>query len=286
MASSTNRIITDEGVEVTGSLPGKVASRRKGSQTPLNFRRGELLEPSVKKNIVEVLTIPPVKFYTSTYEVTFWAQYTQQMNDMMMAMMSVYQNNHRRTFKLETTKGYWFVGYVGDALSPGNNFDDFTDNERLVRYSFEVTVPGYVVGGDYPGAEPFLRKFVSAPEISFDSTQTKGSPIAPAVGGPASGDPSRYVLQDVLTDDDTTPGQAIAGRGQLQGPRTNEDLAEGSAYIGKFSDGPSDVIFIRMEKDPFTGESVKRTLKIKSRNQRKGETVYKEQSTNDLDLLS
>ena len=131
--SSLNRVITEDGVQDTGAVPGTVSSRRRAQgQTPLAYRRGELLRSNVAKNIVEILTIPPVKYYTSTYEITFWAQYTQQMNNMIMAMMSVYQNNHRRTFKLETEKGYWFVGYVGEALSPGNNFDDFTDNERLV----------------------------------------------------------------------------------------------------------------------------------------------------------
>lgn len=286
--SSLNRVITEDGVQDTGAVPGTVSSRRRAQgQTPLAYRRGELLRSNVAKNIVEILTIPPVKYYTSTYEITFWAQYTQQMNNMIMAMMSVYQNNHRRTFKLETEKGYWFVGYVGEALSPGNNFDDFTDNERLVRYSFEVSVPGYVVGGDYPGAEPFLRKFLSAPEISFDSTQTTSAPLSPLVGGTASGKPGRYILQDIETDDSLTPGSGVAESANIEGgPRSNVDAGPTSATLGGFSDGGSDIVFVRVEKDPFTGKESSRTLKIKTRNQRKGETVYREQITNDMDLES
>ena len=282
VASLEHRIITDEGLQDTGASPGTVATRRGKTQTTsLDYRSGKLLKPNTSKNIFEVLTIPPVKYYTSTYEVTFWAQYTQQMNDMIMAMMSVYQNNHRRTFKLETEKGYWFVGYVGDSLSPGNNFDDFTDNERLVRYSFEVTVPGYVVGGDYPGAQPFLRKFISAPNINFDMTQTNSAPVGALVGGPPSGDPNKYILQDIETDADPIPGSGLGDRTSSGSPSS-----ESSTTVGKFSDGPSATTFIRTQKDPLTGKRTPQLLKIKSRNQRKGETVYREQSTNDLDLMS
>ena len=275
----------------TGAKPGQFATRRQSSKPSLDYRQGKLLSSKVEKNIIEVITIPPVKYYTSTYEITFWAQYTQQMNDMLMAMMSVYQNNHKRTFRLETDKGYWFVGYVGDSLSPGNNFDDFTDAERLVRYSFEVTVPGYVVGGDYPGAEPFLRKFVSAPEISFDATQVNAAPFGNPVGGVVSGDPFRHILQDVMTSNDALPGAGVATRGQINGgAQASSDArslssdvpSDNSTSIGGFSSGPENINLLRIVKDPFTGEQRQQLLKVKSRNQRKGETVYREQTTQEL----
>ena len=59
-----------------------------------------------------------------------------------------------------------------------------------------------------------------------------------------------------------------------------------SATIGGFSGNTSDVELVRTITDPFTGKKKTKLLKIKARNQRKGETVYREQITNDLDLLS
>ncbi len=295
MPARQNRLFDDDNkIQDTGTLVGKFATRRDSSPASLDYRQGKLLSPGIQKNIIEVITMPPVKYYTSTYEVTFWAQYTQQMNDMLMAMMSVYQNNHKRTFRLETDKGYWFVGYVGEALNPGNNFDDFTDNERLVKYSFEVTVPGYVVGGEYPGAPPFLRKFVSAPDISFDATQTNASPMGEPVGGPVSGDPARYMLQDVLTSEDSLPGSGIGSRGKISGgAQASSDArslssdvpGDNSASLGGFNSGPDNINLIRIVKDPFTGEQRQQLLKIKARNQRKGETVYREQTTKGLTLM-
>jgi hypothetical protein len=43
--------------------------------------------------------------------------------------------------------------------------------------------------------------------------------------------------------------------------------------------------FIRIERDPFTGEEVQKIVKVKTRNQRKGETVYSEGMTTSLDNL-
>ena len=297
--SPASRLYGDDGVEDTGTLPGRTASRRRvHSSRPLAYRNGRLLEPKVGKNIYEIITIPPVKFYEATYEVTFWAQYTQQMNDMLMSLMSVYQNNHKRTFKLETEKGYYFVGYVGDALTPGNNFDGFTDDERLVRYSFDVRVPGYVLGADYPGAPPFLRKFVSAPEISFSSFSANQAPFGPASGGPRSGDPDAYLLDNLSTEDSKIPGSGVganaaqsglaaAGSSDHQGNFAGgTDGQRQSATIGGFSGGPEEIEFLKVDVDPLTGEKRRTVLKVKSRDQRKGETVLRAQNMIELELDS
>ena len=149
---SSDNLISEEAqpdypAVLTGTIPGRIASRCAPSRTTsMNSREGKVLPPQLGQNIFEVITMPPPKYYTATYEVTFWSQYTQEMNNMLMTMMSLYQSYSQRSFKLETPKGYWFVGYGGEALSPGNNFDDFTDNERVIRYSFEITVPAYIAG--------------------------------------------------------------------------------------------------------------------------------------------
>ena len=128
------------------------------------------------------------------------------MNDMITGMMSVYQSFSQRTFQLETPKGYWFVGYVGEELSPGNNFDDFTDNERLVRCSFAVTVPAYIVNPKFPGHQKTLRRYYSAPEISFNAVVTTKEFEVHQSQGPISGDPSSHVLEDLRLSDEAPVG--------------------------------------------------------------------------------
>jgi hypothetical protein len=227
--------------------------------------------------------MPPPKYYTAKYEVTFWAQYTVQMNDMLSALMTLYQAFSQRTFKLETPKGYWFVGYIGESLTPGNNFDDFTDSERLVRYSFDVTVPAYLLGSTYPGAKNTLKKFLSAPQINFNTDSLKKDFEATQQMGIPSGDPGDYILEDIRTFDEALPGQDLGGRPALRdsrrvsehrlGPDDNKNSVAGIG--GAFSDELS-VKTIEFEKDPFTGKAVKKKTVVKTRISRKGETVLRE----------
>ena len=259
---------------MTGSDPGRVASRRDAFPETLDTREGKLLKPNLSKNIFEVFSMPPPKYYTATYEITFWAQYTVQMNDMLMALMSLYQSYGQRTFRLETPKGYWFVGYVDENLTPGNNFDDFTDAERLVRYSFNVTVPAYIVGSAFTGAQNPIRKYVSAPDIAFDTDVYGMDTFAsPPPAGIPSGNPDDYILDEIRTIDEPLPGQAIAYK------NADDSLAKNPVANVGGTLSNSNAKILEYESDPFTGELVKKRVFVKSRIRRSGETVLREDIT-------
>ena len=266
--------------------PGRIASRTSSVEIPASKRRNKKIQEDLGNNIYEIITIPPPKYYMATYEVTFWAQYTLQMNDMINAMMSLYQSYSQRTFQLETPKGYWFVGYVGESLQPGNNFDDFTDNERLVRCSFEVKVPAYLVGSAYPGAQNTLRRFVSAPKISFDALVVNKEVDIERPSGIPTGDPSDLILDDLRTVNESLPGQAIGGNSRAasdsRGIFKNQDGAQVSTRdingdnIGGATSDDNRTKIIEIQRDPFTGKKVTKRLHVKTRTNRKGETVLRE----------
>jgi hypothetical protein len=285
---------------VTGSLPGTISSRRQGGPKGLAAMTGRLLTPDLTNNIFEIITLPPVKYFQANYEITFWAQYTQQMNNMLTAVMASSQWYPGRTFKIETTKGYWFVAYVDAAMTPANNYDDFTDDERLVRYSFTMSVPAYIVAPEFPGAPPPLRRTYSSPEISFDVVAPGGHPTGPAAGMVPSGDPSAYLLADLTNLDDPQIAAAMGsdpsaaalaaanpsatGGAQLAGgPQFFEKV---SVNIGGQQAGPQPTSVLRMVTDPFTGKTRETLVKITTSNQRKGETVYSEGLSIDLGMLN
>lgn len=266
--------------------PGRIASRTNTVEVPAAKRRNKKIQQDLDNNIYEIITIPPPKYYTATYEVTFWAQYTLQMNDMINAMMSLYQSYSQRTFQLETPKGYWFVAYVGESLNPGNNFDDFTDSERLVRCSFEVKVPAYLIGSSYPGAQNTLRKYVSAPKITFDALITGKTADIDRPAGIPSADASDYILDDLRTVNESLPGQAIGGNSKAasdsRGIFKNQDGAQVTTrdingdYIGGATSDDNRTKLIEIQRDPFTGKKVTKRLHVKTRTNRKGETVLRE----------
>jgi len=274
------------GISVTGSLPGTVASRRIPTKPSMAAQQNMLLANNLNnKNIYEFITIPPVKHYTATYEITFWTQYTQQMNNMLTALMSVYQDMHQRTFRIETSKGYWFVAYVQPSLNSDNNFTDFSDQERIVKYSFSIDVPAYIVNPSYPGAPNALRSFLSAPEISFDILQANVNMTTVRQVGPPSGDVGKYVLENMATDTDALPGTRLLGKnGKAASDSTNivggvSALHDDSVNIGGAMGGRNNAVSVPfLGNDPFTGETYEVPLPpVVSTS--KGESIYVDIST-------
>ncbi len=255
--------------------PPRLASRRPGAGITVSARRGTVLEPNVSKNIYEFIEIPPIKQYTANYEITFWAQYTQEMNSMLTVMMSGYVENRKRTYVIETKEGYKFTAYVDAALSPQNNFDDFTDAERLVKYSFSMSVAAHLVASKEPGMPVPFRKVVSAPEISFDvSSNGRGVPVTPPAANVPSGDPQAYVLQDMRTSADGLPPASIGADSNsiftgFPGA-TAASIGGHESRLG--NSGPRAII---TDIDPFTGKREKRFILMSVSTPNKGETVFR-----------
>ena len=201
------------------------------------------------------------KFVRMTYEITFWAQYTTHMNSMIEQMMVAYHapgNN----FKITTEDGYWFVAYVQDDFGDGNNFDDFTDQERVIRYTFTVVVDGYLVANDREGKGSPLRSYYSAPTVSFGMSTQKSQVKA---GTPASGPLGSFDLDDFLLGE--TENLDRHGREKIWRGRETRQVA---TYV----------------KDPFSGQECAQYLPVLSSDSRTGETVMSSQSLEDLGELN
>ena len=194
---------------------------------------------------------------------------------MLTVMMNGYVENRRRTYVIETKEGYRFVAYVDAALSPQNNFDDFTDSERLVKYNFSMSVSAYLVASQEPGMPVPFRKTVSAPEISFDTgTSARGGPSnTPAAGIPSSR-PRDYVLSDVQTDADGLPPSAMGvdPSSLTSGFPGNPVASIGGKESDLGNSGPTAII---TDIDPFTGKKEKRFILMSASTPNKGETVFR-----------
>ncbi|MHA2021418.1 MAG: hypothetical protein ACW96N_06865 [Candidatus Thorarchaeota archaeon] len=295
------------GTTRAGSPKGVDGTRRRTFAIDGDLKNsGNVLRSRLNNNLVETIEIPPVKYYQATYEITVWTQYTTQMNDVLSAIMSSYTNMHQREFRLETDEGYWFVGYVDSAFSPGNNFDEFSTEERIIRYSFNLAVVAYLIEPDIPGRPVGIRSFVSAPTLDFVVEDTPALPLP--VGGPVPGDVNAYVLQDLDAVDALLPGQAIGGSPEAsaamaatgesgtgayrassdaRNPRSSEPPLQKSTSVGTTSSGPGTEIIRRTVVNEQTGERREVLVRVKGRNSRKGETVLRgEIGTTFDDIIS
>tara|TARA_A100001015_G_scaffold181831_1_gene202386 strand:- start:3627 stop:4901 length:1275 start_codon:yes stop_codon:yes gene_type:complete len=263
-----------------------------------NNTRIPMVENAPLAPVTEIISMPSPRYFSATYDITFWAQYLQQMNGMLEAVMSSYTHNQSRSFKIETDKGYWFVAYVDSGLTGDLNFDSMTDAERIVKYNFSISVNGYIINPKFPGSQTLLRRTLSAPEISFDTSTTNSA--ASFVVGVPSGYPEDYTNTDLESFDDPLPGAGIGGvKIPAVGPTSAGKFAgdvdiNGGASVniggrkaesnsgGTFG-GAGANEFVRLEAylDPFTGEIVYRRVLVKSKRSRHGETVHSMLSIED-----
>lgn len=131
---------------------------------------GGLLTNDRLKNIYETIVIPTPQFYTAKYQVTIWTQYTQHSNQIIEKLFSSFLPQ-AQSWRLETPKGYWFIAkYEDGSLAAETSFEDMSQQERFIKHNFNVSVPAYIFASQTPGVPIPIKRYVSAPTISFDFT--------------------------------------------------------------------------------------------------------------------
>lgn len=246
--------------------------------------------------VTEIITMENPRYFSATYEITLWTQYLQQMNGLLEAIWSNYTHGPSKSFRLESDKGYWFVGYVDPSLTGDLNFDSMTDAERIVKYNFSISVNGYIINPEFPGSQSTVRRTLSAPKISFDTSLSNSS--QQTIVGTISGKPEHHQNSDLEHIDDPLPGagiggvkvpsagvtgntesQSVEGSSGLSGTNSATIGGTNSNAINPKPGSPTSlngVEFTKVEKyvDPFTGEVTFRKVLVKTKLSRHGEKVH------------
>ena len=257
---------TEKGASEEGK---KLIKSSAGSGSAINPLIGE----DFSNNIVEIFEIPPVKHYTASYEVTFWCQYTQQMNQVLTIFMGGYSNSTRPSYRLDTDKGYYFTGIVEDAFSPDVNFDNFSDDERLVKCTITMRVFAYLVAPRSLGQPSPIRRYVSAPSISFSIHEGMGVSKEPSEGAAVtSNEVNDHVLSDLTHELESDPKQAIAGQNSKQIQSKLDSLGTTTLNNNIGSLGQLKKI---VSKDQLTGKDKVTEVRVTEQNKKAGETVFK-----------
>jgi hypothetical protein len=209
------------------AFPGTVASRRNG--TGIAFGGGKLAfgnNSDLGNNIFEVITIPYPVFVQLNYNVTFWTQYMSQMNQILETLL-MKTDGQGREFHLVSNKGFTFTAFLQGSFTSGDNFDNFTDDERIIRYSFDIRVPAYILAPRHPGLPTPFRKFQSAPTIEFEIKEIRQQVAMP----PESVDVDSKINAFILTDINILNDQGILVRPRDESPlRAAVDTESGREY--------------------------------------------------------
>lgn len=235
--------------------PGNPTSTRpQGSSGPdkdLGTFQGALLDPKLGNNVWEIISIPQPQFYTATYEVTFWTTHTLHMNYLIMTLLSA-QLPQGKMFRLNTPKGYWFIATIADEVSSADNLDDFKEEKRIIRYTFQVTVKAFILATNGPGNPVPIRRTISATDISFEMQIPPGSVKSPQ-------GPKRPTSGFSLTDIEVDPSR-------VQTETSDERLlVQKTVY------------------NPSTGKTESKYVRVLESNQKNGETAYYASGFESLD---
>ena len=161
---------------------------------------GFSLKPQLKNNIYETIEIPPIKYFGVNYEITVWSSFTQQMNNLITAIMSAYTLNPGQQFRIESEKGYWFPAFIESGFSQDTNYADYTDAERYIKYTMTLSATGYILAPNIDGGKVGLRSLVSAPQISFE-VLSDYEDVDPQRKGIGSNDPNARLFDDQAHED-------------------------------------------------------------------------------------
>lgn len=143
------------GTEVSSITVSKKIHPETNIKQNLYSQRNKLW-PTARKNkkIFEITTVPFPDFCNVFYQILLWSSYQSQMNSMLEKIFYAYDyvdsfvmpiSLNKNDPSLKGNKGF-FVGFrETTSLAAQNNFEEFTDDERIIRYQYNIKVPAYFV---------------------------------------------------------------------------------------------------------------------------------------------
>jgi len=250
VASNSNFQLPSSGLN---AIEGTIATRRDTNNLKFSKNAKINLNDNIASNVFEIINVPYPYFISVTYNVTFWAQYMQQGNQMIEYLL----NNidvPGGEFAIKTEEGYELVAFIGDNINFENNFDGMTDSERIIKYNFDMTIPGYLLNPKLEGQPNQIRSFYSAPVIDFsyyDSSSPKTQDYQQETK-------KEKIQRHVLTDVTNTNNLKI---------QRGESSESTEVYV----------------QNPFSVEGETEFLKIKNINSRSGEYVISNRILKEID---
>jgi hypothetical protein len=136
-----------------------------------------------------------------------------------------------------------------------SNFDNYSDEERMIKHSIEITIPGYIISPKNKGMPNQIRSYFSAPKINFGYHQVDSEVVFQNEVERKDQHLNKFLLSDLRNEND---------RKEVKRGETSENIQH---YI----------------ENPFTGNSEVKFSKVLSRNSRKGETVFSSLLVSDLE---
>jgi len=240
--------------------PGTSTSRRNKNNLSKTQGNATLESDLNGDHIYEIITVPYPKFVKVSYSITVWTQYVSHVNKIIETLFANFPGVGHN-YQVTTDSGYKFVAFMKSPLSFDDNFTDYTTDERLVKLTFDMDLPGYFVAPqDVPGKGSPFRSFETAPNVVFEMKEITADLIEKRGPDIRTGEINKFTLNNI--DELDKRGDKILNRDTI------------------------DLDVVEYVINPFTGEQEKKLSKVLSKNSRTGETVASIRTIKDLENIN
>jgi hypothetical protein len=195
-------LINKIGLKSVNNIPTS-KRKQKRNKNDLSIRQGSLLDPKTNNNIIEYLSMPAPTFVDVSYEIVLWTENIDSMNILLQSILSA-KLPLDNGFVLTTDAGYWFCAYLGDEISMEDNFDDYSENEKIVKTKLDLTVKAFLLTpNDETNMYP-IKKYSTSVTFDFtikdSNTKTYLKKEIEAIGNKQSQD--KFLLSDLSDPND------------------------------------------------------------------------------------
>lgn len=182
-----NQNMTSLGTEEGNFQVAKRVHKKTNVYKNAALLRTQSLQPMKDATVYEVTTIPFPASCLVTYEMVIHTQYITQMNSIIEKIVSQLdiQNSfvaimgdgtHQPQANVDfidrkaNSNDPYVVGFFDAGMSSGDNFEEFTDQERIVKYSTSITVPA-VLQLNPEGTKPSIQTELTSFDLDFADEQ-------------------------------------------------------------------------------------------------------------------
>lgn len=114
--------------------------------------------------IYNIYSIPVPTFVEISYVIELISNFQSQMNEMLSPFLKYSRNING--FKL-VNNGHGYECFIDESIPDSSNLEDFSQQERELKYSINLTVKGYLNIGDANDKGPSIIRSENRPELVF-----------------------------------------------------------------------------------------------------------------------
>jgi hypothetical protein len=124
-----------------------------------NFRDGK-----ANKTVYETITIPVPVYVQAMYSVSLYAEYQQQMNEMLTPFIT---NTKTINAFVLRPDGHFYEGFIQSDFVQTNNSSNLGNGERTYQTTISIKILGYLIGGGKNEQRPKIVRRESAVEVKI-----------------------------------------------------------------------------------------------------------------------